>query len=88
MKESFIKLNVHYDNNDVSTGKSSVLEGHKNLPFPRGSGLCTQLRRILSFKDLNNRRLRSLSFQPQIILQIRWIDSGTGTKTPSNLWKG
>lgn len=35
---------------DQSSGKSSVLEGLTNLPFPRDSGLCTRFPTQIVFK--------------------------------------
>ena len=35
---------------DQSSGKSSVLEGLTNLPFPRDSGLCTRFATHITFR--------------------------------------
>ena len=35
---------------DQSSGKSSVLEGLSNLPFPRDSGLCTRFATQITFR--------------------------------------
>ena len=35
---------------DQSSGKSSVLEGLTNLPFPRDSGLCTRFATQITFR--------------------------------------
>ena len=35
---------------DQSSGKSSVLEGLTNLPFPRDSGLCTKFATQITFR--------------------------------------
>ena len=35
---------------DQSSGKSSVLEGITNLPFPRDSGLCTRFATQITFR--------------------------------------
>ena len=35
---------------DQSSGKSSVLEGLTNLPFPRNSGLCTRFATKITFR--------------------------------------
>jgi GTPase SAR1 family protein len=47
MKLIHIKLVVV---GDQSSGKSSVLEGLTNLPFPRDSGLCTRFPTQIVFK--------------------------------------
>lgn len=38
---------------DQSSGKSSVLEGLTNLPFPRDSGLCTRFATQISFRRMS-----------------------------------
>ncbi len=47
---------------DQSSGKSSVLEGLTNLPFPRDSGLCTRFATQITF-----RRLRETNISVSII---------------------
>jgi hypothetical protein len=39
---------------DQSSGKSSVLEGLTNLPFPRDSGLCTRFATQITFRRAQN----------------------------------
>lgn len=36
--------------NDIYSGKSSVLEGLTDLPFPRDSGLCTRFATHITFR--------------------------------------
>lgn len=47
---------------DQSSGKSSVLEGLTNLPFPRDSGLCTRFATQITF-----RRARETNISVSII---------------------
>lgn len=47
---------------DQSSGKSSVLEGLTNIPFPRDSGLCTRFATQITF-----RRAAQLSYSVTII---------------------
>ena len=42
---------------DQSSGKSSVLEGLTELPFPRDSGLCTRFATQISFKRAEEKRI-------------------------------
>lgn len=39
---------------DQSSGKSSILEGLTNLPFPRDSGLCTRFATQITFRRAQN----------------------------------
>jgi hypothetical protein len=43
-------LNIHPVDGDVNSGKSSVLEGLTDLPFPRDSGLCTRFATQIIFR--------------------------------------
>lgn len=40
------------------SGKSSVLEGLTNLPFPRGSGLCTRFATQIIFQRAQQKKTR------------------------------
>jgi hypothetical protein len=48
---------------DQSSGKSSVLEGLTNLPFPRDSGLCTRFATQITFRRAKNTNI-SVSIIP------------------------
>lgn len=42
----------------MSSGKSSVLEGLTNLPFPRGSGLCTRFATQIIFQRAQHQKIK------------------------------
>lgn len=42
----------------MSSGKSSVLEGLTNLPFPRGSGLCTRFATQIIFQRAQQQKTK------------------------------
>lgn len=42
----------------MSSGKSSVLEGLTNLPFPRGSGLCTRFATQIIFQRSQQQKIK------------------------------
>lgn len=42
----------------MSSGKSSVLEGLTNLPFPRGSGLCTRFATQIIFQRSQEQKIK------------------------------
>ncbi|KAI9823492.1 MAG: hypothetical protein M1819_001346 [Sarea resinae] len=48
---------------DQSSGKSSVLEGLTNLPFPRDSGLCTRFATQITFRRSSQTRI-AMSIMP------------------------
>ena len=48
---------------DQSSGKSSVLEGLTDLPFPRDSGLCTRFATQITFRRAQNASI-SVSILP------------------------
>lgn len=49
---------------DQSSGKSSVLEGLTNLPFPRDSGLCTRFPTHITFRRAPEKSI-AVSIIPQ-----------------------